>query len=247
VNRRLARFSLGLFCVLVQCSELVAQEAERPSLLVVGSAHFRNPGRDLVTVDIEDIMSPSRQDEIESFVELLARYNPTHIAVEFPASAQAQVDAAYSSYVTGDIELRPIEAHQIGYRLGKLSGHTRVYAVDWNDSPPGDPEDYDWVTFGQSNGYRDEIAALSDPSNLPDFNDMSGQTISEWLIRINQPATLRAMHKVYFDIALISEEDNQPGPNWVGSWYARNLKIFRNLVQIASDPSDRILAVNTRL
>lgn len=102
-----------------------------------------NSSQDQVNVDIEDVMSPSRQDEIESFVELLARYNPTHIAVEFPTSAQAQVDAAYSSYAAGDIELRPIEAHQIGYRLGKLSGHTRVYAVDWNGNPPGDLEDYE--------------------------------------------------------------------------------------------------------
>jgi precorrin-6x reductase len=41
------------------------------------------------------------------------------------------------------------------------------------------------------------------------------------------------------DYAMLGE----PGANWVGNWYARNLKIFANLVRLADNPGDRVLVV----
>jgi hypothetical protein len=39
----------------------------RPVLLVVGSGHLANPGRDTVNIQIEDITTPARQREIEAW------------------------------------------------------------------------------------------------------------------------------------------------------------------------------------
>jgi len=220
-----------------------AEAVDRPQLLIVGTAHFQNPGQDLINIQIDNVMTPTRQEEIEEFTDALQKFSPTHIAVEFSENAQAQVDEAYSNYVNENTELRGIEQHQLGYRLGKILGHEKIFAIDWNGNPPGDSGDYDWVTFGQENGFGSQIANLSDPSNGPDVQDMTDQTITEWLIRINHPDILGELHKAYFDIARISTDEQQPGANWVGSWYARNLKIFNNVLGITEDADARILVI----
>lgn len=177
------------------------------------------------------------------FLELVKRFSPTHVAVEFSASAQAQIDEAYNAYLENDFELTNREQHQLGYRLGKNLGLGRIYGVDWNRNPPGDIASYDWITFGQENGMEEEIAELSDPDNpdRPDPVDMAGQPITDWLLRINSPEFLERMHQVYFEIAAISAEDEHPGADWVGTWYARNLKILNNLRAIAADGDERIV------
>lgn len=218
-------------------------KAKRPSLLVLGTAHFQNPGRDQITVQVEDIMTPMRQKEIQKFVSSISRYDPTHIAVEYPQTAQLKIDKLYKNYLDGSGKLQLTEIHQLGFRLGKALGHKKIYAIDWNGNPPGQIENYDWVAYGNSNGYGDQISRISNPSSLPNIHDMSNQTITEWLVRINQPDILQAMHNVYFDVALIGDGDIQPGANWVGAWYGRNLRIFSNLVRIADKGSNRVLVI----
>ena len=235
---------LIIVSALIANTSLSAAEAvNRPQILIVGTAHFQNPGLDQINIQIENVMTPSRQEEIEEFTNALKKFSPTHIAVEFSKNTQAQVDEAYTNYVNGNTELRGIEQHQLGYRLGKILGHEKIFAIDWNGNPPGDIGDYDWVTFGQENGFGSQIANLSDPSNGPNVQDMTDQTITEWLIRINHPDILGELHKAYFDIASISNDEQQPGANWVGSWYGRNLKIFNNILGITEDADARILVI----
>lgn len=189
-------------------------------------------------------MTPERQEEIEEFLNLLVReYSPTHIAVEFSKGTQDQVDSVYSDYLSGSAELRRVEQHQLGYRLGKILGLTKIHAVDWNGYPPGDFDAYDWATFGRENGFEELIEARSDPSNIPNIDDMSGQSISEWLVRINDPDILAAMHRPYFEITRVFVGEQYPGANWVGSWYGRNLKIFNNILEIAEGSDSRILVI----
>ena len=40
----------------------------RPDLLILGTPHFDNPGRDIVNQKIEDVLTPERQREIEAIV-----------------------------------------------------------------------------------------------------------------------------------------------------------------------------------
>lgn len=228
---------------LMSSNTFSSEEEQKPTLLILGTAHFQNIGRDQINIQIEDLSSPSRQVQIDNLIELLKKFEPTHIAVEFPARAQDQVDEAYNSYLEGTSDLRVIEQHQIGYRLGKALQLGRIYAIDWNDYPPGDIEDYDWVKFGQENGLQSEVEALSDPTNLPPIHDVSGQTVTEWLLRINSPDILSEMHRMYYDIARISKGEDHPGADWVGTWYARNLKIINNIHEIVDSPDSRVLVI----
>lgn len=216
---------------------------QRPALLVLGTAHFDNPGLDVVNTKVDDVLAPARQTEIHEVVEQLASYRPTHIAVEWPIKKQAALDARYRDYREGKYQLGRGEEEQIGLKLAARLHLARVYAVDWNEDSPGNDEDYDWVAYGQAHGQKAQVAALLDPKGVTGIVPLGTQTIGKWLLQLNRSETLAASHRNYFDWAAIGDAEHQPGANWVGQWYARNLRIFTNLVRAAARPEDRMLVV----
>lgn len=212
---------------------------------MLGSAHFYNPGRDNIKLaDVEDMLGERRQKELEAVVVQLARYRPTHIAIEIASDKQSALDERYQAYRAGKYELGRTEADQLGLRLAAKLGHERIYAVDWNGIPPGDEASYDWYSYGQVNGFKDAVAAITDPANAKKYYvELKEQSVGLWLRQLNTPEALQASHKSYFDIAMIGKGKELPGANWVGTWYARNLKIFSQLVKLAAKPDDRVLVI----
>ncbi len=55
----------------------------QPYLLVLGVPHFANHHRDIVNANVEDVLTPARQREIERLVTALAATRPNHVAVEW--------------------------------------------------------------------------------------------------------------------------------------------------------------------
>jgi uncharacterized protein DUF5694 len=216
---------------------------QRPTLLVLGTGHLANPGHDVANVKVDDVLAPARQAEIREVVAQLASYRPTHIAVEWPIKDQAALDARYRDYREGKYQLDRGEEEQIGLRLAAKLNLPRVYAVDWNEDSPGKDEDYDWVAYGQAHGQKAQVTALLDPKGVIGIAPLGTQTIGKWFLQLNRSEMLAASHRNYFDWAAIGDADHQPGANWVGQWYARNLRIFTNLVRAADRPHDRLLVV----
>lgn len=231
--------------LVVLATSTLAYSQDQPSLMVLGSAHFINQGRDSINIDVEDVLSDRRQVEMEQLVKQLAEYRPTHIAIEISSLYQANVDKRYADYRAGNYALTRSEADQIGLRLAAVLGHDRVYAVDWNANPPGDIEtDYNWVSYGQAHGQEDAVSAILDPASAEAFYfELQEQTISQWLRQLNAADALHASHKVYLDIAQIGQGEELIGANWVGTWYARNLKIYSRLVSLAVNKDDRVLVI----
>ena len=217
--------------------------AEQPTLLVLGTGHFNNPGRDLINTKVDDVLSEARQAQIAAVVAQLASFRPTHIAVEWPLKEQSSLDARYLDYREGRYQLRRGEADQIALRLAAQLGLARVHAVDWNEEPPGEDSDYDWPAYGKSHGQKNLVAAISDPKRAIGIVEPGSQGIGPWLLQLNRPDVLLANHRNYFDWARIGDTERQPGANWVGAWYARNLRIFNNIVRITDRSQDRILVV----
>lgn len=218
---------------------------DRPDLLVLGAVHFNNPGRDSINFEIDDILSARRQAEIAALVDELAEFKPTHIAVEVPGRNQDDLNERYARYRDGEYELTRNESDQIGLRLAAKLGHDQIYAVDWNGNPPGDiATDYDWHSYGLANGFEATIDRITDPESAKEYYvELGAQTVSAWLKELNSPEALAASHRVYFDIAMIGRGEELLGANWVGTWYARNLKIFSRLVMMSESPTDRILVI----
>ncbi|HZW16238.1 MAG TPA: DUF5694 domain-containing protein [Brevundimonas sp.] len=216
----------------------------RPALMVLGTAHLANNNRDVLRTEVDDVMSPARQAEIEAVVEALARWRPTKIAVEVKTKDQGALDRRYADYRAGSYALTASEIDQIGLRLAARLGHERVYGVDWNDMPPGGEADYNWIEGAEAAGEQARMAELRNPARGQRTTDLvRSRPISEWLAVMNSPEYLLGMHRPYYDFALLGTPEGGQGANWVGAWHGRNLKIFANLVRLADDPGERVLVI----
>ena len=210
--------------------------------MVVGTPHLVNHGRDVINVQVDDVLAPQRQQEIEAIVEALAAYRPTRVVVEYPATRQAELDARYAAYRAGSYALTRDETDQIGLRLAARLDLPHVYAADWNGMPPGDEVSMDWDTYANRTGKADVVAALRDPRRA-EFQDMSNTPLTDLLVRVNTAEAVAARHRRYFDYAMLSDDVEAPGANWLANWHGRNLRIFARIVRIADDPEDRVLVV----
>lgn len=220
--------------------------AQRPSLLVVGVSHFANPGADRVNIKFDDVLAPARQREIEALVGALAAYKPTRVAVEFPADQQDRLDARYRDYLAGKYTLTRNEVDQIGLRLAARLGLPRVDAADWNEFPPGTEADFDYLAWANQHGEQARLQRLLDKSRAAAQASealLARSTIGAYLCALNEPEALARNAQVYFDIALYGDAKVNPGAVYTGNWYARNLRVFANLVRIAPRPEDRIVAI----
>jgi Family of unknown function (DUF5694) len=249
IDRLLAFVLFGMFSglALAQTDAKLLRDirpADRPTLLVLATHHFDNPGRDAVKTDVPDILAGERQDQIASVVRQLAAFAPTHIAIEWPADQQRKLDQRYSEYRNGHYELTRSEIDQLGLRLAKEAGLSKVFGVDWNDAPTGDSKTYDWAAFAHSHGLDSVVSAIADPKSAESFAPpLTDQSIPVWLMQLNEPERLARSHRVYFDIALWGSSSEQPGANWVGHWYTRNLRIFGNLIRLTSQRDARVLVI----
>lgn len=231
---------------LMTATTALAQTADRPALLIVGVPHFDNPGQDIVNVQVADVLTPERQREIEAIVERLVAFRPTRVAVEWPSGRQERLDQRYADFRAGRYQLTRDERDQIGLRLAARLGLERVDAVDWSENAPGQDSDYDFPAWAESHGrgaeWRARVADMQTQMN-GQARLMACTPVSSWLRHHNAPATRSDSQREYYTIATFGDAAANPGAAWVGTWYARNLRILNNLVAIAPRPQDRVVAI----
>jgi hypothetical protein len=215
-------------------------EPERPQVMILGTFHFANPGRDIVKVEVADVLSPAKQAEILDVVEALARFGPTKIAIEHLPSAAPQVDSLYDAYRAGRHVLTRSESEQLGFRLAERFEHPRLYPINhFADSPFGammayaEEHDPTFLTWAE-----EEMTRAAEQSN----RWQREHTIGEILRMTNEPEDLAADHGVYMRFARVGAGDTFVGADVAAKWYERNIKIFANLQRIA-EPGDRILVI----
>jgi hypothetical protein len=217
--------------------------ADRPTLMIVGTGHFANPGRDIKNQQIDDVLAAKRQAEIAVLVQQLAAFKPTYVVVEWPADRQPALDARYKAYREGSYTLTRNEIDQLGLRLAAQLNLSRVIAADWNAQSPGDEAAYDWYEYGKAHGQSGLVAAIVDPGRILGDVPLTNQSLGQWVKALNDPSALASSHRNYFDIAMVGDPSAQPGASWVGHWYARNLRIFANLENLHAQKNDRILVL----
>lgn len=212
----------------------------RPALMVLGTAHLANHNLDVNRTDIADVLTPKGQAEVDAVVAAIAAWRPTRIAVEMKAGDQAALDRRYADYRAGRYTLTADETDQFGLRLAAMLGHERVYAVDWNDMPPGDLSAYDWSEGAKAHGQEARMAAIRAPEWGGRLTALAAsRPMFEWLGVMNSPDFMAESHRRYYDYALMGDQ----GANWVAAWHGRNLKIFGNLVRLADAPGERVLVI----
>lgn len=210
-------------------------------IALVGTFHFP---------DRFDIFSEKTQMEIETFVEDVAKWQPDTVAVELPAREQKKIDAFYRNFFAGDTvalhsygklmtyghesELTTLnEAVQVGFRLAKKLGHSRVYGID------EDMELSDELAAVVGDVMTKPFAALM--QYLENAYEHSEKTVSALYRLHNDPQYLALDHAMYLSMNAVNR-GNYEGSRLAAQWYERNLKIFSNLQNLCADKT-RVLVL----
>ncbi|MCQ8184373.1 DUF5694 domain-containing protein [Parvularcula maris] len=250
-------FFLSLFAVLAAaCSttpgtdELTKRDEETVRVMVLGSYHFANPGRDLNNVEADNVFSPVRQRELEQLAKALSSFGPTVVAVEGTAEPPYD-DPIFDAFDDAMLQSDPDEAVQIGYRLASEAGTYRVYAID--EFPSAEEQvhlPYGYFPFPPLSSFAEETGRTEDLERITDLSAFtrnfeeaqSTMTIPELLLLYNDGEGSERLDDFYWNVTTFGEGENQPGPELAAFWFLRNAKIFNKMVQVTR-PGDRVVIV----
>ena len=140
---------------------------QKPTIMILGSGHLANHGRDMVNYKMDDVLTSKRQHEIRQLVKRLKRFEPTKIAVEVEPEDDAALQTRYQGYLKGSYQLRHSEVEQIGFRLAEERGHCKVYPVNWNKPAPVDLAKVNYVAFAEANNQKHLLEAVFPKFHVP--------------------------------------------------------------------------------
>ncbi len=229
------------FAVLVMSAASWCQSDARAEILVLGTYHMANPGRDIVNMQADDVLAPKRQQEVAELVEVLKKFRPTKIAIEADVGS-ARVTQQYADYLAGKYTLTANETNQIGYRLAKELGHKTIYPVDEEgDFPWGRVQNY-----AKANGMAEKFAATGDMlGKLVKEQDafLKSHTVLEMFEYLNSDEMSAKGVAFYYSLVPYGDPADYAGPDLLAAWYGRNIRIYHNIVKLIDSPNERILVI----
>lgn len=215
-------------------------EAKRAEVLVLGVYHMANPGRDIFNMQVDDILSPKRQQEIAELAAVLKEFQPTKIAVEH--DSQGKLNERYAKYLAGQYALTANEIDQIGLRLAKDLGHTAIYAVDADGDFPFPRV----VNYAKATGQSANLEAVM--GEIGEMVKEQGEylkthTVLQALLYMNSDARVAQDVGSYYLLARYGEPGDYAGPDLLAEWYRRNVRIYNNVTKLVATPEDRVLVI----
>jgi len=217
------------------------QSDARPEILVLGTYHMANPGRDVHNMQADDVLAPKRQQEIAQLAAVLKKFQPTKIAIEADVGSE-RVMQQYADYVAGKYTLSESETNQIGYRLAKELGHKTIYPVD-------EEGDFPWgrvVNYAKANGLGEKFAALDDTmgKQVKEQDEfLHSHTVTEMFEYLNSDSMSGKGVAFYYSIVPFGDPSDYAGPDLLAAWYQRNIRIYHNIRKLIDSPNDKILVI----
>jgi hypothetical protein len=229
------------FLLFAAASAQGAGVAPRAEILVLGTYHMDNPGLDVFNVESDDVLSTKRQAEIEALVEVLARFEPTAIAVEAPIGSE-RVAREYADHRAGKYTLSRNEIDQIGYRLAARLGHEVVHPVDVAGDFP-----FEGVQrFAKANGREAELESLMADTGRrvkAQGEFLATHSVLDTLRRINDAAHVREDQSFYARLMYFGASGDWAGADLNAAWYRRNAQIFSQILELTAKPGARVLVI----
>lgn len=237
----------AVLCTLISMPAL-AEETPQTEVMVLGSYHFANPGRDVANMEVDDVLVPKRQAEIDAVVKAIAAWKPDKILVESQQPGPDFHVAEYAKYRAGGLRDVRNESVQIGYRLADYLGHEFVYGFDEQPSD-GEPDYFPMglvietaAKTGQTplidrfmTDIKAEVAAMGEAQKT--------STIPASLSAQNDLDSVTAAHsKYYYGLLPVGDDARQAGAELNAAYYLRNAKMAGKIDMIAK-PGERIFVL----
>ncbi len=242
------RFYIVGILLIFNLTAALAQEVE---VLSLGTFHFAFYNKDVVKIDKEnqiDVLDDQYQSEIEDIVRKISDFKPTHIAIEVDPGKQSKIDSMYNEYLNGNYQLRRNETEQLGIRLAKQFGLKKLFCVNaWGQYP----QNIEQVLDGTDSIVNQEFMEYfsNNPDSLIYYNKedvFKSQGILEELRQLNTEENLKKdLGNYLISVFKYQTEDNEFfGVDFTSIWwFNRNLRIFRNIQKINTQPGDKILVI----
>lgn len=193
--------------------------------------------------DKMDILSDTRQAEIQEIITCLKRFKPTKVALEVLQEKEQALNDEYASYLNGDYALTVNEVDQVGFRLAKECGLGHVHAVDWNQDEEGVPDLGALSEWEDTDEYK-AFAELGQKINSEANTFLQNHSIKDYLLWHNESRNIARGQEFYMRMSLVGSHSNPAGAIWTAKyWYYRNLLIYKNLVSLVSSNEERIFVL----
>jgi hypothetical protein len=218
-----------------------AAPPQRAEVLVLGTYHMANPGRDIFNMAVDDVLAPKRQAEIAQLLAVLKRFKPTKIAIESTVYEDRR-PKQYAEYLAGKYTLTANEIEQVGFRLAKELGMKAIYPVDID----GDFPMQRVLNFAKAKGQSQVMDKLmSEIGVMVKEQDayLKSHNVLETLLYMNDDKKVAQDVGFYYREARLGEPGDYAGPDLLASWYQRNIRIFNNITNIIGSPNERVLVI----
>lgn len=237
------KFIIAFFWVF----NVFAQEQEQIEVMTLGVFHFDFPNLDVQQMLKEnqiDVYDEKHQKAIVAITEALKEFGPTKILIERSLEDQFMVDSLYARYLKDNYNLARAEDEQIGFRLAKTLGLKKLYCVnDWGKSYPY----LDFLTDGKDpRTVKFTEFYLANAEKLHSENLFKTIGVVAELIRLNLPENIKKSLGNYLIGHFKYQTAEHPffGADFeTGRWFNRNLRIFRNVQRVETEPGDRLLLI----
>jgi uncharacterized protein DUF5694 len=218
-------------------------QAQATEVMILGTYHMANPGRDLHNIKSDDVLLPKHQRELADIASALAKFKPTKVVVESPArNGSADKVEKYHDYLNNKLADSRNEIVQIGFRLAQSMNLPEVWGIDVEADFP-----YEAVKkFADTHpplGERLDAMSAGVERMLDGLNRvLKNGTIAQGLRYMNEPTRISEGNEFYSSMLLFGKGVEQPGLTLLDAWQARNNAICSRLVQLARR-DDRIVVV----
>lgn len=244
----------------------IAQEAEikehfknieSSDLMILGTFHFANPGLDTYKPKYDiDIFSEKSQKELMEVLNVIKKFAPTKIAVEWRSTRQKKLDSLYSAYLKGNYKLKSNEIYQIGFKLAKMLGHKKIYAVDapvkkgllgMSNEEYKKKENYFMQKAPKEMLMREQSINDTFMSLYAKGDEMKTKiSLLEYFKLLNDPYAIQNAHGHYL-IGSYKMGEREKG-DYFGAdasmwWYNRNLRIFQNILNLNTPGKDKVFVL----
>lgn len=226
--------------LLGKAEQLMTFDSMNPSqVMVLATHHFSG-----------NVLSEENQLEIQHLTEILSKFQPTKVVIEWEPENAEQVNADFHNYILNPsfIQGRHNEVYQIGFRLAKIMGHDSIYLFDNQTEFIGSLKGFSFDSFGtyaneNDAGFYDQYLQEITQKFQNNQEVLKGQTLLNQIVLRNSPRAQRfnAQRMHSFEVR-VGIQKSWIGPDWVGRFYRRNVRMMANVIKL-NQLEDRILII----
>ena len=231
-----------LVLILILPLGALGEELPPAEVMLLGTFHFVDPGEDAVKVRSLNVLDPASQDYLEALTSRIAiEFAPTRVLLEFTPEYDELLNERYSGYLAGEFELRVNEIYQLGFRIARKSGLSRIEPWDHRGVPWLVEPMLEYAKEHDSQAVQAFEASIADITAIMQERHDT-KSLRQLLQLSNAEADFQANKALYVLTNDVGNDQEYPGADAAASWWHRNFRMYANVQRLAG-PGERVLVI----